>query len=145
MGGKTPKRKTRLMACLSFLYHRNSIDAGRTWGPAQRGGAFAPYKCFCRRRKPWRRGNSFAPSILISHGIYKNSHTLRCGYFYGGGGGSRTPVRKLFHGNFSGRRRLFRESCSPCSLLPGQAVTPGGQVSFIIHGRRKALPAHVHH
>ena len=65
--------------------------------------------------------------------------------FSGGGGGSRTPVRKLFHGNFSGRRRLLRRSCSSCSPLPRQAVTPEGQVSFIIHGQRKALPAHVHH
>lgn len=64
---------------------------------------------------------------------------------FGGGGGSRTPVRKLFHGNFSGRRRLLRRSCSSCSPLPRQAVTPEGQVSFIMHGRRKALPAHVHH
>ena len=28
------------------------------------GGAFAPYKRFRRRRKPWRRANSFRPSIL---------------------------------------------------------------------------------
>ena len=66
-------------------------------------------------------------------------------FLFGGGGESRTPVRKPFHGNFSGRRRLLRESCSPCSRHPGQAVTPRGLVSFIIHGRRKALPAHVHH
>ena len=66
-------------------------------------------------------------------------------FLFGGGGESRTPVRKPFHGNFSGRRRLLRESCSPCSRHPGQAVTPRGLVSFMIHGRRKALPAHVHH
>ena len=64
---------------------------------------------------------------------------------FGGGGESRTPVRKPFHGNFSGRRRLLRESRSPCSRHSGQAVTPRGLVSFMIHGRRKALPAHVHH
>lgn len=63
----------------------------------------------------------------------------------GGGGESRTPVRKRFPRNFSGRRRLFWESCSPSSLSCRQAVTPTGQVSFIIHGRFKALPAHVHH
>ena len=28
------------------------------------GGAFAPYKRFRRRRKPWPRANSFRPSIL---------------------------------------------------------------------------------
>ena len=66
-------------------------------------------------------------------------------FLFGGGGESRTPVRKPFHGNFSGRRRLLRESCSPCSRHPGQAVTPRGLVSFMIHDRRKALPAHVHH
>ena len=66
-------------------------------------------------------------------------------FLFGGGGESRTPVRKPFHGNFSGRRRLLRESCSPCSRHLRQAVTPEGQVSFMIHGRRKALPAHVHH
>ena len=63
----------------------------------------------------------------------------------GGGGESRTPVRKRFPRNFSGRRRLFWESCSPSSLSCRQAVTPTGQVSFIVHGRFKALPAHVHH
>ena len=61
----------------------NSIDAKKMWGPARRGGAFAPYKRFRQRRKPWRRGNSFALSTFISHGIHKNSHTFRCGYFYG--------------------------------------------------------------
>ena len=66
-------------------------------------------------------------------------------FLFGGGGESRTPVRKPFHGNFSGRRRLLRESCSPRSRHLRQAVTPEGQVSFMIHGRRKALPAHVHH
>ena len=81
-------------------------------------------------------------SLLLRH---KNNHTFRCGYFYGGGGESRTPVRKRFPRNFSGRRRLFWESCSPSSLSCRQAVTPTGQVSFIIHGRFKALPAHVHH
>ena len=73
-------------------------------------------------------------------------HKAEFGFALNGGGGeSRTPVRKPFHGNFSGRRRLLRESCSPCSRHPGQAVTPRGLVSFMIHGRRKALPAHVHH
>ena len=66
-------------------------------------------------------------------------------FSYGGGGESRTPVRKRFPRNFSGRRRLFWESCSPSSLSCRQAVTPTGQVSFIVHGRFKALPAHVHH
>lgn len=75
----------------------------------------------------------------------KRTVQFTVGIPFGGGGESRTPVRKPFHGNFSGRRRLLRESCSPGSRHPGQAVTPRGLVSFMIHGRRKALPAHVHH
>ena len=35
------------------------------WGPAQRGGADAPYKRFAHGAKPWRRRNSLPPSILI--------------------------------------------------------------------------------
>ena len=38
-------RSKRYEAC-SDMYHRNSIDACRTWGPTQWGGAFAPYKRF---------------------------------------------------------------------------------------------------
>ena len=83
-GRRNKKRKTSAFSrCLSFLEHRNTIDTGRIWGPTQWGGAFAPYERFCRRRKPRRRGNSFAPIILISRGIHKNSHTFWCGYFYG--------------------------------------------------------------
>ena len=39
---------------------------------------------------------------------------------FGGGGGSRTPVRKHFNGTFSGRRRLLRESSS---LFPSQTAS----------------------
>ena len=38
-------------------------DADIGWDPARRGGAFAPYKRFHLRRKPWRRASSFRPSI----------------------------------------------------------------------------------
>ena len=48
------------------------------------GGADAPYKCFRLRRKPWRRGNSLAPSIEIPKGgatngseTQKERHDLR--------------------------------------------------------------------
>lgn len=30
-------------------------------GPHTVGGTFAPYKCFCKRRNPWRRGGFAAP------------------------------------------------------------------------------------
>ena len=68
----------------------------------------------------------------------KRTVQFTVGIPYGGGGESRTPVRKRIHRNFSGRGRLLRETCSPCSPSWRQAVTPSGQVSFMIHGTRKA-------
>lgn len=58
---------------------------------------------------------------------------------FGGGGGSRTPVRKRFNGNFSGRRRFF--------TFPRSGVSRHTQElgSFMIHGALKALRTHVHH
>lgn len=50
------------------LRHRNRIDARKKWGPIRRGGGFAPYERFRLWRKPWRRANSFCPSILITEG-----------------------------------------------------------------------------
>ena len=67
---------------------------------------------------------------------------LRC--FFGGGEGSRTPVRKQFHGMFSGRRRLFRAALPPCSPPGGQAATPTGQVRVIMHGTVNSFRTHVH-
>ena len=123
------------------------------------GGMALPSRAFQspegrdRLRRSRRRDGSAIPSISITGGPRPPSAvgaqtertSFRMSFRFGGGGESRTPVRKPFHGNFSGRRRLLRESCSPCSRHPGQAVTPRGLVSFMIHGRRKALPAHVHH
>lgn len=62
---------------------------------------------------------------------------LRC--FFGGGGGSRTPVRKHFLGNLSGRRRLF--------LFPRHAANRHAAWvgSFMGHAGGKAYPGHVHH
>ena len=59
-----PKTKGHPRGCPFVLEHRNSIDDSKTWSPTRWGGAFAPYKCFRRRRKPWRRRNSLPPSIL---------------------------------------------------------------------------------
>ena len=58
---------------------------------------------------------------------------------FGGGGGSRTPVRKRFLGNLSGRRRSFT---FPCPVAGRQAKGLG---SFMIHGALKALRTHGHH
>ena len=54
-------------------------------------------------------------------------------------GGSRTPVRKRFLGNFSGRRRSFTFP------HPGVGRQTTGVSSFMIHGALKALRTHVHH
>ena len=57
----------------------------------------------------------------------------------GGGGGNRTPVRKRFNRNFSGRRRLF---AFPRPDASRHAPELG---SFMIHGALKALRTHGHH
>lgn len=58
---------------------------------------------------------------------------------FGGDGGNRTPVRKHFNRNFSGRRRSFTFP------RPAAGRHAAGLGSFIIHGPLKALRAHVHH
>lgn len=58
---------------------------------------------------------------------------------FGGDGENRTPVRKHFNRNFSGRRRSFAFP-RPCADRHAH-----GLGSFIIHGALKALRAHVHH
>ena len=57
----------------------------------------------------------------------------------GGDGGNRTPVRKHFNRNFSGRRRSF---AFPRPTAGRHAVGLG---SFIMRGTLKALRTHVHH
>ena len=63
----------------------------------------------------------------------------RVAFSIGGAEGNRTPVRKQLGKNFSGRSLLF--TFPP----PGGNKHPPGFSSFIMHGRRKALPAHVLH
>ena len=58
---------------------------------------------------------------------------------FGGGEGSRTPVRKHFLGTFSGRRHLFGFPRPPVKCHTDRVG------SFIMHGTRKALRTHVHH
>ena len=72
----------------------------------------------------------------------KRTHTA--GVSIGGGEGSRTPVRKQFHGIFSGRRRLLRAALPPCSPSDRQAVTPEGQVRVMMHGTVNSFRTHVH-
>ena len=65
-------------------------------------------------------------------------------FLFGGGEGSRTPVRKQFHEMFSGRRRLFRAALPPCSPSVRQTVTPAGQVRVMMHGTVNSFRTHVH-
>ena len=65
-GLSVSKRETRPMAVSLFLGKSKHIDAGRPWGPTRWGGAFAPYKCFRLRRKPWRGRNSLPASLEMS-------------------------------------------------------------------------------
>ena len=75
----------------------------------------------------------------------KRTVQFTVGIPFGGGEGSRTPVRKQFHGTFSGRRRLFRAALPPCSPPARQAVTPRGQVRVIMRGRVNSFPPHGRH
>ena len=160
LGPRSPKRKTRYKRVFLFgkalqsryfkfsIRHLDILPNGPS-GPRR----FLRRTSVLPEAKPRRRDGFAIPSILnhrraeraLGPRSPKRKTRYKRVFLFGGGGESRTPVRKPFHGNFSGRRRLLRESCSPCSRHPGQAVTPRGLVSFIIHGRRKALPAHVHH
>ena len=63
---------------------RKQYRGHEKWGPAQWGGADAPYKCFRPWRKPWRRRNSLPPSIGIIHGYQKERHDLRRVFLFGG-------------------------------------------------------------
>lgn len=58
-------------------------------------------------------------------------------FLNGGGGGNRTPVRKCFLWNLSGRRESFTFP------YPGVGSHTHGFGSFIVHGALKALRTHV--
>ena len=72
-------------------------------------------------------------------GAPKKRASHRDALFFGGGEGSRTPVRKYIHRSFSGRRRLFG--------FPRPRVSrhTHGFGSFMMHGTLKALRTHVRH
>ena len=57
----------------------NNSPVAQLRGPTQ-WGALCAYKRFLRRRKPWRRGNSFAPSMIKSgspRGLTRGARPLR--------------------------------------------------------------------
>ena len=69
----------------------------------------------------------------------KKRHPQRGVFSFGGDGGNRTPVRKRFLRNFSGRRRLFAFP-RPCASRHAR-----GLGSFMMHGTLKALRTHGPH
>ena len=69
----------------------------------------------------------------------KSSRTICSPRRRGGDGGNRTPVRKRFLRNFSGRRRLFAFP-RPCASRHAR-----GLGSFMMHGTLKALRTHGPH
>ena len=70
-----------------------------------------------------------------------NKKRTPCGVLFpfGGGGGSRTPVRKHIHISFSGRSLMFKFP------RPDANRRASGLGSFILHAVLKALRGHVHH
>ena len=110
---KSEKKSAASAACQAFLHSKN-LDAGRIYsaradktnkGGAAKGGG----------TKKDRKDKIF-PVLLF---WWRR--------------GSRTPVRKRFNGNFSGRRRLFTFP------YPGVSRHTQGLGSFIVHGALKAL------
>jgi len=72
-------------------------------------------------------------------GSTKRKTRLTAGFSFGGAEGNRTPVRKQLGKNFSGRSLLFTFPQA------GGNKHPTVISSFIMHGTRKALRAHVLH
>ena len=95
--------------------------------------------------KPWRRRNSLPPSISITEGwsaavrrgTQKERHDKCRVFLFGGGGGSRTRVRKHFNRTFSGRRRLLRRALS--LLFPFRTASRhagrSGELHDVWHGQ----------
>ena len=84
--------------------------------------------------------------VAVTLGFY-NKNTIESefnssdfnGVFFGGGEGSRTPVRKHIHRNFSGRRRILG---FPQLQVIRRTLSLG---SFMMRGTLKALRTHGRH
>jgi hypothetical protein len=96
--------------------------------------AFAPYKRFRPRRKPWRSADSLRPSILISQGIQKNNHTFRCGCFFGASDEARTRYLHL------GKVALYQMSYTRNSRVYNSRFSPHCQHLFLFSSAFR-LPA----
>ena len=76
-------------------------------------------------------------SVKVDHEAYFCYFPLSA-RMNGGGEGSRTPVRKHFHGNFSGRRRYFtfpRSGVCRHTQKLGRVMMHGTLNSLRTHGR----------
>ena len=78
------------------------------------------------------------PSVCTIKKYHKfDANYIKLAVLGGGGGGNRTPVRKRFLRNFSGRRVSF------AFPHPSVGTHTHGLGSFIVHGALKALRTHV--
>ena len=80
--------------------------------------------------------DSIPPHLLSPK---RKDHPLGWSFLFGGGGGNRTPVRKYFNRNFSGRRRSF------AFPHPSAGRHARGFGSFMMRGTGKAYRTHVPH
>ena len=119
-----PKEKTPTEGCLFFWWR---------WGESTCAAAQAASGC---KAPP---APCQEPSGSIPDQTQKEIPRRGGVSLFGGDGGNRTPVRKRFLRNFSGRRRLFAFP-RPCASRHAR-----GLGSFMMHGTLKALRTHVHH
>ncbi len=155
-----PKAKGHPSGCPFVLEARGEIDIldGRDYC---RRTAKRPFWAAARVRRTsvFTAGENLGagaalptPSIQIPKGgsrlwrlePKKKDMTIGHVFLFGGGEGSRTPVRKHFNGTFSGADG-YCGSLPSCSPPPWQAVTPGSRVRVIMRGRGNSYPPHGRH
>ena len=108
------------------------------------GGAFAPYKRFATG-KTLAQGEFTSPEHFNHRRVERPAGakpkrkcdlSIQVAFSFGGGGESRTPVRKQLDWNFSGRSPLFTFP------HPDGNGHPAGFGSFMMHGAGKAYRTH---
>ena len=122
------RQKTRIATFvkIAILFWRTGWDSTSAAAEATSGCKAPPAPCQ-------------EPSGSIPDHMPKEKTPRRGVFSFGGDGGNRTPVRKRFLRNFSGRRRLFAFP-HPCASRHAR-----GLGSFMMHGTLKALRTHGPH
>ena len=110
-------RRLRIFSCTGVRYCTQRENSGFT-----SSNMHLENPAFGQQKTPIKSGFSRNISFLCS--------------FYGGGGESRTPVRKQLDWNFSGRSPLFTFP------HPDGNGHPAGFGSFMMHGAGKAYRTH---